>query len=952
MTSLLREAATTMPDSWIDKQELDELVEMFAPKKGRKGKAVVKSHPSAKSKKNSVDVDPITPPEVESESDAPPVDVPPASRPVDVPRLPEITFAEETPPEVEDPSIFGETVEAIPAETSPEEAVIIERSAEVKFRLDQEKLVETEAIPSEFPAIPSEKDEIRIESGTAPRRSGSIFTVFELDDIQEEEPEIISHANEETVIEARVSKPRELPHFLGSGDDFASSDPIPPTNRDAGRALSALAAARARADQSGLLHVHHRPGGLAKVADASPREGFSPLPPPLPKREEERRFSAELDPESKASHELEEPTSKEIPTSLPKPWSSSPPSFEETMGLMELIAEPPPLPGEVEEKRPQPVESFSQIVRKQAKIPPPLPLSPGEARQESEGDHLSEATNEEKEREIATTPPIGQVTEDSLHERKPEELNPTFKFEEEAGEDPHEPEPENLPEVAQVEDLLESHTNECPSSEESEEELAEEISSPFEVEGEGEEVDEPELEDALESKTENQRADGEQGDLEYKLPIPPPPLPTQAGEIPEEASPTPLLSASPTESDASESVDESAEGGDALSEIEDVPEDETISHGDDEEHPTDSKPDQPVTAVENVKEEAVASKVLASPLELEDESEDEPSDGSSPESGDVQGDDLDNHSDIEEQIELPSKPRVTPPPLPTGVAASWEEEIPEPSLFIADDEDDEDETEPVLIEPESDGRGESDQALAHDEETTIDLEGIVVSEEVFESPFPSLFDEEKASNETGLFLADIDLSLDWMQIEEFEAAVSLDELAKLNRGEDEEGKEDPDDEAEMELDSPEPTEAATVVAEPTAVEEEPDLSNLYGGALYDRIRYFGESARHQLGAREVLICDQDGLLLYSDLEGGGRATEVATLLLELSGKAAPLFGSEESAATQIATGNGEWKCLIRGVGPAAHLYAAFRLKNPLNMNQIDIWTSALTNAIRPATPHS
>ncbi len=141
-----------------------------------------------------------------------------------------------------------------------------------------------------------------------------------------------------------------------------------------------------------------------------------------------------------------------------------------------------------------------------------------------------------------------------------------------------------------------------------------------------------------------------------------------------------------------------------------------------------------------------------------------------------------------------------------------------------------------------------------------------------------------------------------------------------------------------------------LVSEPGVVSEteadpESDLDALdlfRGKRFLRRIERFGEEARRRLDAREVIVCDRDGLILYSDVEERAGGVLETALLLEVSAKANRLLGLSSSRATQVSAGGGLWRCLLKEAGAGGDLYAGLLLPEPLEEGQIDFWTRALS----------
>lgn len=118
------------------------------------------------------------------------------------------------------------------------------------------------------------------------------------------------------------------------------------------------------------------------------------------------------------------------------------------------------------------------------------------------------------------------------------------------------------------------------------------------------------------------------------------------------------------------------------------------------------------------------------------------------------------------------------------------------------------------------------------------------------------------------------------------------------------------------------------------------------GALHQRIAQYGQLAMRELAAREVAICDRDGLLLYRTIVSPGEEGLEAALLVAVSTKVTRFLGLEGTTATQVADGNGAWRCLISGAGE--EVFAGFVVEKPLDYDEVETWTKALADAVNPA----
>jgi hypothetical protein len=143
-------------------------------------------------------------------------------------------------------------------------------------------------------------------------------------------------------------------------------------------------------------------------------------------------------------------------------------------------------------------------------------------------------------------------------------------------------------------------------------------------------------------------------------------------------------------------------------------------------------------------------------------------------------------------------------------------------------------------------------------------------------------------------------------------------------------------------DSPESGPSPEAAADPDAGTEEDALELFRGERFLRRIERFGEEARRRLDAREVIVCDRDGLILYSDAEEGSGGVLETALLLEVSAKANRLLGLASSRATQVSAGSGLWRCLLKEAGAGGELYAGLLLPEPLEEEAVAFWTRVLS----------
>jgi hypothetical protein len=149
-------------------------------------------------------------------------------------------------------------------------------------------------------------------------------------------------------------------------------------------------------------------------------------------------------------------------------------------------------------------------------------------------------------------------------------------------------------------------------------------------------------------------------------------------------------------------------------------------------------------------------------------------------------------------------------------------------------------------------------------------------------------------------------------------------------------------------DSPESGPSPEAAADPDpgleedAGTEEDALELFRGERFLRRIERFGEEARRRLDAREVIVCDRDGLILYSDAEERSGGVLETALLLEVSAKANRLLGLASSRATQVSAGGGLWRCLLKEAGAGGELYAGMLLPEPLEEEAVAFWTRVLS----------
>jgi hypothetical protein len=131
-----------------------------------------------------------------------------------------------------------------------------------------------------------------------------------------------------------------------------------------------------------------------------------------------------------------------------------------------------------------------------------------------------------------------------------------------------------------------------------------------------------------------------------------------------------------------------------------------------------------------------------------------------------------------------------------------------------------------------------------------------------------------------------------------------------------------------------------------AFEPDPPFVFEPSGVFHERIAQYGDCAMRELMAREVAVCDRDGLLLYRSPAISGAGSLEAALLVAVSGKVTRLLGFDGATATQVADGKGGWSCLLAGA--ADDVFAGFALDDPLDYGEVETWTMALAEAVNPA----
>lgn len=154
--------------------------------------------------------------------------------------------------------------------------------------------------------------------------------------------------------------------------------------------------------------------------------------------------------------------------------------------------------------------------------------------------------------------------------------------------------------------------------------------------------------------------------------------------------------------------------------------------------------------------------------------------------------------------------------------------------------------------------------------------------------------------------------------------------------------------SELELESLIPERADDGPQVEAMFESKPELPFVFepSGVFHERIEQYGECAMRELTAREVAICDRDGLLLFCSPATSGEGSLETPLLVAVSEKISRLFGFEGAVATQVADGKGGWRCLLAGA--AEDVFAGFTLDEPLDYVAIETWTKALAEAVNPA----
>lgn len=243
-----------MPDSWIDKDELEELVGAFAPRQGRarKGSASpLRQEPPSETEAEEAVVEPEG--AVEPETAAEPESTEEPEVAVELEALAEPEVAEESevvevaPPPLDeacDPS-------AVEMPSRPEFEALFELDDDEEDDEEIEELSEVLALPGE-----------------------------EVADLASEE-ELPPPLAEVVVAEALEVQPRTVPWFLDGGEEPPPLRDSSLSERDAVRALTALAEARARAERNQLLRASRPPQDKAEEVEAEePEEVASATDPP------------------------------------------------------------------------------------------------------------------------------------------------------------------------------------------------------------------------------------------------------------------------------------------------------------------------------------------------------------------------------------------------------------------------------------------------------------------------------------------------------------------------------------------------------------------------------------------------------------------------------------------------------------------------------------------------
>ncbi len=247
-----------MPDSWIDKKELDELVGSLPVSRKKRRR------PSSFSRQQAETLTPV-----ESAGDAGD-----SGASLDQPAVPESEERENAPIgpggpgdspeelavafEIDDEGGGEEETagEEFPVGHAPDADAVTDRNEEAK------------AEEGEFPAPRIDEGELpRPEEASAPIPSSELLPFSEAPAEDPALPEIILGADDET----RAG--REVPDFLEDQAEWLPPRPVSLSERDADRALVALAEARARAERSRLLRVREIPDfpetGSIPVGDES-----------------------------------------------------------------------------------------------------------------------------------------------------------------------------------------------------------------------------------------------------------------------------------------------------------------------------------------------------------------------------------------------------------------------------------------------------------------------------------------------------------------------------------------------------------------------------------------------------------------------------------------------------------------------------------------------------------
>ena len=151
---------------------------------------------------------------------------------------------------------------------------------------------------------------------------------------------------------------------------------------------------------------------------------------------------------------------------------------------------------------------------------------------------------------------------------------------------------------------------------------------------------------------------------------------------------------------------------------------------------------------------------------------------------------------------------------------------------------------------------------------------------------------------------------------------------------------------EVEVDDGEPPvlEAGDTGTELDSIPEEPFEP---AGNMPNRIIEFANLILREWRAKDVVVFDLDGYVLFSNHDSPGKIAQEANTLLKAMSVVSKAAAIQANHIFQTSDGNGAWHCYIPGEGPCSRVIAKLVLDQPLNTENANAVSRTLAIALDP-----